>query len=110
MSPAGFKFVARHPALITDDYWFELDEYTREDGTQMLLAHIRVHNWTASVFKRIFQEWKVFRQCVTAPLFAVPEEADEKWHKFVTALGFKPLLDGVPCENGDIRPVYIHTV
>lgn len=105
-----FQFVARYPALITDDYAFELDEYKRADGAQLLLAHILIHKWSHAVFKRIFHEWKVFRQCVRAPLFAVPKHNDEKWHKFVTALGFKPLLDDVPCVNGERRPLYLHTV
>jgi hypothetical protein len=108
--PADFKFVARHPALITDDYEFELDEYKRESGEQLLLAHILINHWSHAVFKRIFRDWKVLRQCVRAPLFAVPKHNDEKWHKFVTALGFRPLMEEVACENGEKRPVYIHTV
>jgi hypothetical protein len=111
MSPGNFDFVARHPARMTDDFWFELDEYRREpDGAQLMLAHIRVHHWSKEVFKQIFKEWKVFRECVKCPLYAVPETADDKWAKFVTALGFKPLISEIVCENGDKRPIYIHTV
>jgi len=104
-----FVFVQRHPALITDDYWFELDEYKRASGEQFLLAHIRVHHWSPSVFKRILREWKVLRTCVTAPLFAVPEVDDDRWRKFVGKLGFKFLQDTV-CVNGERRPIFLHTI
>lgn len=104
-----FVFVQRHPALITDDYWFELDEYKRASGEQFLLAHIRVHHWAPSVLKRILTEWRVFRQCVTAPIFACPEVGDAKWVKFVTALGFRPLQE-VICNNGEQRPLFINTL
>jgi hypothetical protein len=95
---------------MTDDFWFELDEYRRNDGAQIMLAHIRVHHWTKEVAKQIFREWKLFRECVKCPLYAVPEADDGKWAKFVTALGFKPLKDEIICENGDRRPLYLHTV
>ena len=110
MSPEGFKFVTRYEALKTPDYLCELDEYRRPDGAQLMLAHIRVHHWSAAVFKKIFREWKVFRSICKAPLYACPEVNDARWVKFVTALGFKPLLDDVPMENGERRPVYISTV
>lgn len=104
-----FVFVQRHPARITDDYWFELDEYKRASGDQFLLVHIRVHKWSLSVFKRMLHEWRVFRQCITAPVFACPEVDDARWVKFVSAMGFKPLQQ-VICNNGASRPLFIHTV
>jgi hypothetical protein len=104
-----FVFVQRHPALITDDFWFELDEYRRAGGEQFLLAHIRVHRWSPSVCKRIRAQWRVLRQFVTAPLFACPEVDDERWRKFVGMLGFK-FLHNTTCNNGEVRPLYIHTV
>lgn len=94
---------------MTDDYWFELDEYRRASGEQFLLAHIRVHRWAPSVFKRMFQEFKILRTCVTAPLFAVPEVDDARWRKFVSAFGFRFLHDTV-CNNGLTRPIFIHTI
>lgn len=104
-----FVFVQRHHALLTDDYWFELDEYKRASGDQFLLAHIRVLNWSPSICKRIIKEWRLFRSIVTAPLFACPEVDDERWVKFVSLLGFKPLQQ-VICENGASRPLFIHTM
>ena len=110
MSPGDFEFVKRYEALATPDYLCELDEYRRPDGAQLMMCHIRVHHWSAPVFKKILREWRLFRTVCKAPLFACPEVSDDKWHKFVTALGFKPLLADVPCENGERRPVYLSTV
>ena len=104
-----FVFVQRHHALITDDYWFELDEYKRASGDQFLLAHIRVFKWTPSVCKRIRAQWRVLRGFVTCPLFACPEVDDDRWCKFVGMLGFKPLQQ-VVCNNGETRPLFIHTI
>lgn len=106
-----FVFIERHrPFHTTQDYLFEIDEYRRHDGSQFLLAHIRVFKLSLSTLKQMTHEWKILRQCVTAPLFAVPEVADDKWKSFVELFGFRPFMDAVPCENGDVRPMYIHTV
>jgi hypothetical protein len=104
-----FVFVQRHPLLLNDDFWLELDEYRRAGGEQFLLAHIRVHRWSPSVFKQIKHVWTTFRSCVTLPVFACPEVDDQRWVKFVTAFGFKPFQQ-VICNNGARRPLYIHIV
>jgi len=102
----NFEFIRRHDMRRTDDYWCELDEYRREDGQQFLLAHIRVYRWSPSVCKQLIREFRTFRSICNAPLFACPEVADEKWVKFVSLLGFKPLQD-VICNNGELRPLFI---
>jgi hypothetical protein len=104
-----FVFVQRHPALITDDFWFELDEYRKATGELLLLAHIRVHRWAPSVCKRIRAQWRVLRQFVTAPIFACPEVDDARWHKFVSMLGFK-FQQYIVGNDGTDRPLYIHTI
>ena len=104
----SLEFVQRHNVHRTDDYWFELDEY-RDGERTMLLAHIQFFHWTPAAFKRALRDWRLFRKHVTAPLFACPKEADEKWRKFVTLTGFRPLQD-ILCEDGETRPLYIHTI
>jgi hypothetical protein len=110
---ADFEFITKHNAITTPDYCFEIDEYRRQragtrGGDQLLLAHISVARWSPSVCKRIDQQWVLFRQCVTAPLFACAEVADDKWERFVSRLGFKP-YQLVTCENGELRRLFIHT-
>lgn len=110
MSPAPtseFKFVKRHRIITTDDYWGEIDEYQR-GGDQLLLSHIRVARWSPSVRKSLLHDWGLFRQCVTAPLFATGLVDDDKFAKFLDMLGYKLLLPEVTCVNGGSRRLYIH--
>jgi len=101
------KFVMRHNVLRTEDYWFELDEYT--DGEQtMLLAHVQFFHWSPSVIKRGLRAFKLFREHVRCPLFACPPVADEKWRKFVALSGWRYQQD-ILCEDGETRPLFIHT-
>lgn len=106
---ADFKFVARHNVRRTDDYWFEIDEHQDTSGQTMLLVHLRFFRWSASVLKQVVREFKLFREHVRAPLFASPPADDPKWHKFVSMMGYRPLQD-IVCEDGEMRPLYIHTV
>lgn len=104
------KLVAQHVAHQDDDCTFELDEYRDAEGHQMLLAHLRVHKWSREAAKRIMGKWKLFRECVRAPLFASPmDDDDPRWHKFVTLMGWKP-FSKVCCNDGLERPLYIHEI
>lgn len=101
-----FEYARTHRALTTDAYWFDLDEYRRGQDT-FLLAHLRFDKWTPSVFKRVLKEWIAFRQCVTAPVFALGEVDDDKWARFVSRLGFR-FHQQVNCINGTSRRLFIH--
>jgi hypothetical protein len=103
------EFVARHLAHDTDYCTFELDEYRDAAGAQMLLAHLRVHKWSATYLKRIQNDWAVFRSIVTGTLFASPMTDEPKWHRFVTSMGWRP-YSTVLCQDGIERPLYIHTI
>lgn len=90
------------------EYYFALEEYIRNGTDHMVFIHLCVHIWSPSVYKEVFRNWKLFRQCVTCPLFAVAGvEDDAKWERFVERLGFK-FLSEVICENGVPRRMYIH--
>lgn len=104
------EMVAQHRVHRNDDFTFELDEYRDDEGHQMLLAHLRVHTWTAQSLKRMRKMWSLFRTVVTAPIFANPphEVFDPKWARFVTLVGFKPFTT-VLCHDGIERPLFIHT-
>lgn len=102
------QLVRQYLAHETSDYTFELDEYRDEHGQQLMLSHIRMKRWSASVLKRLLRDWRVLRQCVTCPLFACPQVDDARWVKFVTRLGYRP-LQKIICNDGLERPLYIHT-
>lgn len=98
------------PLIDKDEYYFAIDEY-RMDSAVLVFVHLTVHEWTLSVFKEILRNWKLFRECVTCPVFAVGgvEDTDvEKWERFVTLLGFQFHMN-IVCENGFERRLFIHT-
>jgi hypothetical protein len=89
------------------EYYFALEEFRRGED-QMVFVHITVRKWTVSVFKEILRNWKLFREYVTCPLYAIGGVEDlDKWETFVSRLGFKFLQD-VICENGEHRRLFIH--
>lgn len=97
--------MARHPIRSTDDWWFEIDEYRRGQD-QFLLVHLRVKNWKLSALKQFAREWKVFRQCVTAPLYACADVDDDKWERFVSRFGFR-FFCNIVCNNGEQRRLFV---
>ena len=104
-----FEFHQNHLVLDKPEYLFDIDEY-RRGQEQFLLAHISVHEWSPRVLKMILHDWRLFRQCVTAPLFACAGPGDtDKWERFVSRLGFR-FLRNVICENGEPRRLFIHAV
>lgn len=103
-----FPRVAVHEIVSSPEYEAHIDEHRRGQDT-FLLMHIRVHSFSPATFKKIKTQWRLLRQCVTAPLFALAEVDDEKWERFVSHLGFK-FLQEVICENGESRRLFIHVV
>lgn len=104
------EFVERYVAHEDEDCELLLDEYRDASGQQMLLAHLKVHRWSLGALKRIARNWSVFRQHITAPIYATPMVDDEKWRRFVTRMGWQSTGQQVLCHDGIERPLYIHTV
>jgi hypothetical protein len=103
-----FKLVARHRLYTTDNFWFEVDEYSR-GGDQILIAHVRIVLWSPSVRKECHEVWDAFRKCVTAPIFTLGIVDDKKFERFVRSFGYQP-HDTVMCVNGEQRRLFIHTI
>jgi len=100
---------AYHVLIDNDEYGFAIEEHRRpSDGQQLLIAHLRFKQFTPSVMKHCLRDWRLFRQCVQAPLFAWGEEQDDKWVRFVTRLGFSPLDSWIVCKNGERRQLYLN--
>jgi hypothetical protein len=90
------------------EYHFALEEF-RRGKDQMVFLHLTVKKWNTDVAREILRNWKLFRQCVTCPVYAIGGTDDtEKWEKFVSLLGFKPLMP-IVCENGAKRRLFMHT-
>lgn len=105
MLPA-FELIKRHRLYTCDDFWFEVDEYSR-DGDQLLIGHVRIVRWTPSVRKHCHAVWSAFRKCVTGPIFTLGITDDKKFERFVRSFGYRPMTT-VTCENGDQRRLFIH--
>lgn len=89
------------------EYHFAVEEFRCKED-QMVFLHLTVHQWTPAVYKEILRNWKLFRECVTCPLYAVGDDKHPAtWERFVSRLGFKPLMN-VVCENGVERRLFIH--
>lgn len=109
------KLVAQHVAHTDADCTFEVDEYKTAEGQQMLLAHLRVHQWSPSALKRIKSAWATYRKSVTANLFALPQLSPDdpaygKWERFVKLMGWRPTGQLVGCLDGIKRPLFVHTI
>lgn len=118
------NFVAQHPVRVCEEFDCALDEYRSKDGaSQMLVIHFEFFKFTKEALRKMLTEWALFRQCVTAPLFAycapssAATDADDreqvKWERFVRFLGFQKIEGvSVPCAtSSDIvgcRPIYVH--
>jgi hypothetical protein len=103
-----FSYICTHHVQRTEDYWCCIDEYRRGQDV-FLLGHIRFYRFSPSALKSLLANWRVFRQCVTAPIFALGEVDDEKWARFVSLLGFR-FLRRVDCINGESRRLFLHLV
>jgi hypothetical protein len=103
-----FELVKRHRLYTSDDFWFEVDEYSRL-GDQLLIAHVRIVRWSPAVRRECHRVWNAFRACVTQPIFTLGIEDDKKFERFVRSFGYRP-FHNVTCENGETRRLFIHTI
>jgi hypothetical protein len=109
--PQSWLEFAHHTVIDCPEYLFDLNEYQNDQGETRLVAHITIHKFTPSIFKRIKREWVIFRQSVTAPLFAWHGPGPfDKWLRFISCLGFRPTGSHITCNNGEVRQIYISEV
>lgn len=104
----GFTFQGRRTY---DDETFvcKLDKYHDADGAPLLYASILFRKSDAAALKQAQRRWYRFRQFVKCPIFASPRQNDATWEKFIAHIGFRP-LQNILCNDGALRPLYLHTV
>lgn len=105
MVDSDFKFVTRHRALTQPHYWFDIDEY-RRGADQMLLAHLRFSKFSPTILRNALHDWALFREHVSAPVFAFGEVEDAKFERFVSLFGFKPLGTNITIQ-GESRKLFL---
>lgn len=104
------EFVKKHIVSDNEFFTFKIEEF-RDGPAQFLLVHMQFKQHTPTALKVAKREWNLLRTIVTAPLYAVRNDGDEeKWKHFVSLFGFAPTNIRVPCNNGEIRELFISTV
>lgn len=105
----GFEFYREHTVDACPEYEAALEEYRDENGNQMMTAHISVEPelFTPEVYKTIIRRFKLLREVLDVPLYAVePNPDDEKWERFIAPLGFSQLMR-VGCTDGQSRRLFV---
>ena len=76
-----------------------------ELGVSMVFGHIDIYYWGPSVYRSLMDTWSQVRPTLPDIVFTMGDNPGPKFHKFVTLLGFRPLLDA-PCTDGQTRTIY----
>lgn len=103
------RFVSEHVLVSQPEYQAVLHELCDDFGRQMLTIHIDVapEAFNAQVLRKIRSDWRSFRACTDATIFAIePHPDDEKWQRFVAPLGFEH-SSRVECTDGQSRRVFV---
>lgn len=88
------------------EFTFDIDEYI-VDGRQMIFTHLRFHKWSAGAFRHFLRVFDTFRASVDCPLYAFSEDQSNKFTRFVTKLGYRPLPNTIECGNGERRTLFV---
>ena len=102
MEATPFKTVWDEP-----EYTAYYNEYIFDTGEVMTLFHLDVFYFSASILRQMLRQWEVFREHNPVVLFCHGEVDDEKFAKFVSKFGFKP-LKVVPCSDGVNRRLFVN--
>lgn len=109
MSPEDFKHVAFHKVFENEYAVCELEEMRRPcDGASMLIIHANLARWSPRILRECQKQWALFRPTVPQNIFAYPLVPDARWEKFISYFGFVPLIAAAPCNDGEMRPIWIN--
>lgn len=90
------------------DFDFHISYLQPAPGKLMLFVHIDVYYWSSDTWRRLKHLWSSNRHLLPPIVFAQGDETDAKWVKFVSRLGFQPLVADVPCDDGQFRHIYVN--
>jgi hypothetical protein len=102
-----WAYCGSHTVYDKPEYFFDLEEWRCGDR-QMVFVHLLFHKWSPRVLRQALEDWRVFREHVACPLYAMGQDDDDKWAKFVSLFGFKFLADGLACTDGRSRRIFYH--
>jgi hypothetical protein len=97
----------RIPVISTPDFDSSINEVIPEPGVSMTFGHIDIYYWGPSVLKSLLKLWPEVRSSLPDIVYTMGNEPGPKFHKFVSLLGFRPILEA-PCTDGKMRTIYCH--
>ena len=106
----GYQTI-EYPRIIfyeDEEFSFEISLIQGAPGKLLYFAHVYIWDFKPSVLKTIRTRWTEHRPRMPRILFAQGDITDKKWTKWVLMFGFQPLLEKVPCTDGELRDIYVH--
>lgn len=97
--------VGEQTVLDTPAYLWVLEEFRNGDA-QMVFVHLTIRKWLRATFKELLAHWKLFREVVTCPIYACPDDDDDKFAQFAGLFGFKPISEAM-CTDGKLRRIFV---
>ena len=91
-----------------DDFSYEISLLQVEPGKLLYFAHVYIWDFKPSTLRRIKEQWQARRSQMPRILFAQGDVTDDKWVRWVRMFGFRPLIDNVPCNDGETRHIYVN--
>lgn len=77
------------------------------DGKVLTFFHLDVFYFSASVLRRMLQDWLWIRKALPEIVFTVAETPSKAWERLVRRFGFQFLQD-VGCSDNRTRPMFVH--
>jgi hypothetical protein len=90
------------------EFTFSTNLVQLEPGLLMTFVHIDIYYWSPTMWRRLQSLWLSNRHLLPPIVYASGDVSDAKWAKFVTKLGFEPILENCSCSDGANRPIYAH--
>ncbi len=106
----GRLMMTEHPrqlVISTPDFDGSINLVVPEPGAHMTFGHLDVYYWSPRVWKDLMRCWPKVRATLPDIVFAMGDYPGPTFDKFVTRLGFQPLLEA-PCSDGRPRVIYVH--
>jgi hypothetical protein len=73
----------------------------------MTFVHLDVYYMSKEILKRLDKQWRLWRQCVPVVLYAISDDDEDVWAKFVKRFGFQYLSD-IGCTDGKTRRLFVN--
>jgi hypothetical protein len=77
------------------------------EGRLMTFVHLDVYYMSKEILKRLDKQWRLWRQCVPVVLYAISDDDEDVWAKFVKRFGFQYLSD-IGCTDGKTRRLFVN--